>query len=111
MIAKDPFEILQLSVLKWTMGVHKKTSNSAVWGDTGRYPLATELSKQVYNYMELERLKALDSQDFNLLARHSYCEQKYLNLTWNKNLMGLKDLLNRGKNRPALRPAEVRSIL
>ena len=39
MIAKDPLEIIKLSVLKWTMGVHKKTSNSAVWGDTGRYPL------------------------------------------------------------------------
>ena len=51
-----------ISVLKWNMGVHKNTSNSVVWADTGRYPLVIELSKQVYNYMErlkaLERLKA-----------------------------------------------------
>ena len=30
---------------KWTLGVHRKTSNLAVWGDTGRYPLTLEALK------------------------------------------------------------------
>ena len=40
------------------MGVHKKTSNSPEWGDTGRYPLGIELSKQVFSYFY--RLQPLD---------------------------------------------------
>ena len=42
------------------MGVHKSTSNSAMWGDTdcGRYPLGIELSKMVFSYHE--RLEGMD---------------------------------------------------
>ena len=108
-IAKDPLEILQLSVLKWTMGVHKKTSNSAVWGDAGRYPIAIELSKQVFNY--LERLEALDRQDSNLLARHAFCEQKYLNLSWYKNLQGIRVGLLRESSKISLSPTAIRTAL
>ena len=68
-IAKDPLENLHLSVLKWSFGVHKRTSYSAIWGDAGRFPLDIELTKQVYSY--LERLEALDrrNQDGQLSAR------------------------------------------
>ena len=37
-VSLDPLENLYLALLKWTMGVHKSTSNSAEWGDCGRYP-------------------------------------------------------------------------
>ena len=60
-IAKDPIEKLHLSFLKWTMGVHRKTSNAAVWGDCGRYPLALELTKQVFSFYH--RLEKLDQED------------------------------------------------
>ena len=43
-IATDPIERLHLSLLKWTMGVNKYTSYAAVWGDTGRHPLALDPS-------------------------------------------------------------------
>ena len=61
LIGQDPFERIHLSFLKWTLNVNKTTSNAAIWGDTGRYPLAIELSSQVYNYWErLEKWRKLD---------------------------------------------------
>lgn len=39
-IARDPIEQLHLSILKWTMGLPKMTSNAAVWGGIGGPPLA-----------------------------------------------------------------------
>ena len=60
-IALDPFENLHLALLKWTVGVHKLTSNSVVWGDCGRYPLGIELSKMVFSYHE--RLEGMDRDD------------------------------------------------
>ena len=75
-IAANPLENLHLSLLKWTMGVHKSTSNSAMWGDTdcGRYPLGIELSKMVVSYHE--RLEGMDRDNSSCLVRRAFCEQK-----------------------------------
>ena len=83
-ISKDPLENLHLAFLKWSLGVSRKTSNSPMWGDTGRYPLGIELSKQVFNYFE--RLKQLDIDDSASLVRHAFCEQRDLNLSWYASL-------------------------
>ena len=95
-MAKDPLEKLHLSVLKWTMGVNKKTSNCAVWGDTGRYPLAIELSKQVFKYYD--RLVALDKNDSNALIRHAFCEQREHKLFWYRSLLDTKTELEKTSN-------------
>ena len=108
-IAKDPLESLHLSVMKWSFGVHKRTSNSAIWGDAGRFPLAIELTKQVYSYFE--RLEALDRQDSNLLVRHAFCEQKNLNLSWHNNLKGVKDSIKKESGRTTLSPPLLRAAL
>ena len=79
-IAKDPLERLHLSFLKWTMRVPKRTSNAAVWGDTGRHPLAFGLIKQVVNYYN--KLIKLDANDSDCYTRHAFAEQKLLNLEW-----------------------------
>ena len=65
-ITTDPIERLHLSFLKWTMGVNKYTSNAAVWGDTGRHPLALVLTKQVFAY--LHRVQQMDTDDSPVLA-------------------------------------------
>ena len=65
-IASDPLENYHLSFLKWTMGVNKTTSNAAVWGDCGRYPLGVELSKQVFNYRK--RLEEMEDDDSSCLV-------------------------------------------
>ena len=46
-IATDPIEKRHLVFLKWTIGIGKNSSNTAVWGDCGRPPLAISLIKQV----------------------------------------------------------------
>ena len=77
-IAKAPLEVLHLTFLKWTLGVNRKSSNAAVWGDSGKYPLALELTKQVFCYYE--RLQKLELEGSDSLVRHAYSEQRYLNL-------------------------------
>ena len=62
-IAKDPLEVLHLTFLKWTLGVNRKTSNDAVWGDCGKYPLALELTKQVFCYYERLQKLELEGSD------------------------------------------------
>ena len=84
------------------MNVNKSTSNTAVWGDTGRYPLAIELTSQVYSY--LGRLEGLDKEGCSSLVRHAYAEQRDLKLLWFsrlestrstvKQLSGVSDISN-----------------
>ena len=88
-IAKDPLEQLHLSFMKWTMGVHKKTSNAPIWGDCGRFPLAVQLSKQVFNY--IKRRKSMNDSNSNCLVRHAFCEQVSLNLPWFRRIHALHE--------------------
>ena len=111
-IAEDPIERVHLSFLKWTLGVNKFTSNCAVWGDTGRYPLGIELSSQVYGY--LERLEKLSVDSSESLVRHAFEEQKILNLTWFKRLQAAKDIIVQRKGtskEQALNPKQIRTEL
>ena len=48
--SSDPWPSESLN-LTWTIGVGTKTSNTAVWGDTGKMPLAVELYKQLPDYL------------------------------------------------------------
>ena len=90
-IAKDPLENLHLSFLKWNLGVGRKTSNAAVWGDCGRYPLVIELFKQVLNYYD--RLKNMSLNNSDTLVKHAFNEQKSLNMNWFRRINTLSDLL------------------
>ena len=107
-IAPDPLKNLHLSLLKLTMGVHKSTSNSAMWGDTdcGRYPLGIELSKIVFSYHE--RLEGMDRDDSSCLVRHEFCEQKNLGLGWYSSMETVRHTLeDKGLNEFA-RPSKIR---
>ena len=108
-IASDPLENLHLSFLKWTMGVNKTTSNAAVWGDCGRYPLGIALSKLVFNYKE--RLEQMDSDDTPCLVRHAYKEQKDLQLSWFVNLEVVQRTLELEEKNPLRRPSQIRSAM
>ena len=67
-----------LSTLKWVFGVHKKTSNAAIWGESGMYPLLIKTSKQVFNYF-----CRVTTVDFNEgIAKDAVAEQKALGLSW-----------------------------
>ena len=77
-IAKNSAERTYLSTLKWVFGVHKKTSNAAIWGDSGMYPLLIKTSKQVFNYFC--RVTAVDFNEG--IAKDAVAEQKALGLSW-----------------------------
>ena len=66
------------------LGLHKKASNVAVWGDTGRYPLIYECIKLTLNYF-----KRVDDLKDDSLVYAALLEQKSLNLNWYKNIENL----------------------
>ena len=79
-ISSDPIEKLHLSILKWTIGVNKKTSNVAVWGDCGRTPLLISTMKQSISYFN--RLRLMDITNSDSIVRHAYREQEKSQLPW-----------------------------
>ena len=86
-MASDPIERLHLKFLKWGLGLHKKASNIFCWGDTGRCPVIQKISKQSADYFH--RLNSMSLDNVNSLARHSFEEQKNLNLPWYENMVKL----------------------
>ena len=108
-IAQDPLERVHLSFLKWTMGVNKFTSNTAIWGDTGRYPLAIELSAQVLKYYE--RLQQMDTDEDPAFVRHAFAEQKILSLPWYSNITDGMSKLEKLTEKNLTNPPSVREAL
>ena len=47
---QDKLESTHLKMLKWILGVHKKTTNNFCYGDTGRFPLALSVLPQCIKY-------------------------------------------------------------
>ena len=94
-MSTDPCERLQLTILKWVVGVGKRTSNVAIWGDCGRTPIIVRFVKQMTDYFN--RLAKLDIDDSNTLVRHAFAEQKKLGLSWFKNLDSMMRMLDHDK--------------
>lgn len=79
-------EKIHLHFLKWALGVNRKASNSAVWGETGRYPLVIECINMTLNYV-----KRLENMKDDSLVKLAYKEQKALKLDWYR---GIEPILN-----------------
>ena len=105
-ISQDPLEKVHLSFLKWTLGVGKYTSNAAVWGESGRHPLAIELLEQTYSYHQ--RLEQFDSDNSQAFVRHAFAEQRSLNLAWFSNLVRLRSDLESRSIQKALSPKQTK---
>ena len=101
-IACDPIERLHLSILKWTLGIPKRTSNAGVWGDSGRPPLVVKLLKHTIDY--LNKLILLDKRNSSKLVRHAFVEQRNLDLRWFNNINSMTMLLDPTSKGP--KPAE-----
>ena len=87
----------------------KKASNATIWGDSGRHPLAVQLSKQVFSFYN--RLSTLDTENSNTIVRHAFCEQLSLNLTWYKNLTSIRELAVQRALTPISYPNQIRREL
>ena len=101
-------EKLHLKFLKWTLRVHKKCSNLACYGDSGRYPLAVKLSKQFVSYYN--RLDSLNAADDPSLVRHAFVEQGLRKLSWYQSTKTLLKLAGHDSEHLA-NPLAVRSEL
>ena len=76
-------------------------------GDTGRYPLASELSKQVFKYFD--RLQKLDNDNSECLVRHAFHEQKHLQLKWYSRISNVRELAQNRAEVPIYYPSQTRS--
>ena len=83
-ISLDPMENLHLSLLKWTLGVRKKTTNIPMWGDSGRSPIGVQVIKMLIDFHN--RLAQLDEADSEQIVRHAFVEQKNIGLEWYKTV-------------------------
>ena len=79
---KDTLETTHLKMLKWVLGVHKKTNNNFCYGDTGRMPWALSVLPQCLRYYERVSQSSSDTNSVNFLVHQSFQEQKNLNLSW-----------------------------
>ena len=87
-IAKHPAEKVYLVCLKWVLGVHKRTSNTAVWGDCGAHPLLIKSSKHVFDYFY-----RVSADNFGTsLVKDAVIEQKNLALNWYTTLSKAQDI-------------------
>ena len=76
---------LHLSYLKWTVGVHRKTSNAAIYGDTGTRPMSMDALIDTVKYVQ-RISKAPDSPS---LVHYALQEQRTRDLPWYKALKPL----------------------
>ena len=83
-INRNPLEKVHQSFLKWALGVHRKSSNIGVWGESGRYPLIYQAIKLTLDYYH--RITNLSHDKFVYAALQ---EQKSLNLPWYRNIESL----------------------
>ena len=58
-----PCEKLHIKFLKYVLGVHRKATNAAVFGELGRFPIAIEVLCNTIKYFQ-----RLHSEPTNLLA-------------------------------------------
>ena len=80
--AKDAFEITHLRMLKWVLGVHRKTSNNFCYGDSDRYPWALTVLPQCLRYFQRVSQAPEGPKCVSTLIHHAFQEQKNMNLSW-----------------------------
>ncbi len=103
--SKDTLETTHLRMLKWVLGVHKKTNNNFCYGDTGRMPWTINVLPQCINFYH--RASMAVAGNVNTLLHHTFEEQKKLSMTWYHtwtNVINLSSI-----SRPNLGPVQAAS--
>ena len=89
LFSKTAYEKTHLAILKWILGVNNKTSNEAIWGDTGRVPISLTVVKQVLHYFN--RVTTTSEPEEISIVQKAVKEQQVLNLPW---FATLREILN-----------------
>ena len=80
LFTNDQYEGFHLKFMKWSLGVHRKSSNIGTWGESGRLPIAIDAIKLSIDYFG--RVKELSNDS---LVYKAFCEQRDLELDWYKS--------------------------
>ena len=92
-----PCEKLHIKVLKYVLGVHRKTINVAVMGELGRYPIIINVF-----YVTVKYFERLISNDVSNLLKGALKENGYLHehkkKNWLSSLYFLFEYLNISKS-------------
>ena len=88
-VSRSIQEKVHISFLKWSLGVHRKSSNVGVWGETGRFPLIYQSIRLTLNYFK--RISMLNPDS---LVSAALREQKSMKLPWYRNIKPLLKLDN-----------------
>ena len=88
-VSRSSSEKVHLSFLKWALGVHRKSSNVGVWGETGRYPLVYQAIRLTLNFY-----KRLQNLPENTFAKAALLDQKAYRLPWFNNIERLSNSPN-----------------
>ena len=79
-IARQPYERIQLRHVKYMLGINRRSSNSAAWGETGKFPILFGCIRLCIEYFK--RIINLPDTSF---AKAAIIEQIHLNLPWYDN--------------------------
>ena len=85
-VAKLPFEKILLRHIKYLLGINRRASNAAAWGETGRFPLLVKSIKLCVNYF----IRTINLDDSHLV-RAAIEEQINLKLPW---FSGIKSIID-----------------
>ena len=85
-IAKQPYEKVLLRHIKYLLGINRRASNAAAWGETGRFPLLIKSIKLCVNYF----IRTINLDDSHLV-KAAMEEQISLNLPW---FSGIKSIID-----------------
>ena len=86
LIAKQPFEKVHLRHLKYLLGINRKASNSAAWGECGSSPLFISCISRCIKYFQ--RIIKLDD---SFLVKAAINEQVKSSLSW---FSGIRNIVN-----------------
>ena len=84
-IAKQPYEKVLLRHSKYLLGINRRASNAAAWGETGRFPLLIKCIKLCVKYF----VRTINLDDCHLV-KAAIQEQINLSLPW---FSGIKSII------------------
>jgi len=94
-LARYAPETIHIRHLKWCLGVHRKTSNIATWGEFSRVPTLISHIKQTLTYFD-----RIDSLHSSVIVNMAFREQKRLNLDWYSRASTLATTVGAGNISP-----------
>ena len=99
----DSMEKLHMQIIKWTLGVHKRSSTIGCYGETGRVPIGISAIPQVLRYFLNLELKTTNTDSSNTpLVVYAFKEQVASNLQWYKTLNNIRNLYSETESLPSI---------